>query len=477
MKKLQKFLSVLLCLCMLAGAAAFAEEAEVSAVTEIAADTVLVTVNGQDVTWADVRVAYEALASQYASYYDLTQQENVDLFRAIALENIILEVVMNQKAVEFGVSELTAEEIAAVEETTAAEWEYAIEQYIAYNRTDITEESSDEDKAAARAEAEAYYEETTGFTGESLTEDYKRYEVLLKVQDLMVQDAVVTDEEIDALYQAQVAEDQALYGNDLAAYVDYEANAQMMAYYAAMYGTASEYDQLWYKPAGFRAVKHILLPVDEALMTAYTDLQARFEEQQNAAETTEETTEETAEEAAEPVTEEMINEAKAAIFESLAGKIDEINQKVAEGADFDELIAAYGVDAEGNPSDPGMVSGESAVTGYEVCEYSDSIYVPEFVAAAMSLEKVGDVSAPYLSSFGIHIVKYIADVPGGPVEMTAEQREAQRADLLYEKQNALYNEALANWLAEAEITYSGVVPSMAELEAAAAADAAAETAE
>lgn len=473
MKKLQKLLSVLLCLCMMAGVAAFAEEAEVSAVTEIAADTVLVTVNGEDVTWSDVRVAYEALASQYASYYDLSQQANVDLFRAVALENIILEVLMSQKAVELGVNELTAEEIAAVEETATTEWEGAIAQYIATNRADITEESSDEDKAAARAEAEAYYEETTGFTAEGLKEDYKRYEILLKVQDLMVQDAVVTDEEIESLYQAQVAEDQEMYGSDLAAYMEYEANAQMMAYYAAMYGTTSEYDKLWYKPDGFRAVKHILLPVDEALMSEYTSLQARLEEQKSAAETEAAETEE----ASEPVTEEMVNEAKAAIFASLADKIDEINQKVAEGADFDALIAEYGLNADGTPSDPGMVSGASAVNGYEVCEYSSSIYVTEFVDAAMSIEEVGGVSAPYLSSFGIHIVKYLADIPGGPVAMTEAERETMRADLLYEKQNVLYNEALNNWLAEAEIAYTGVVPSYAELEAAAAADAAAEAAE
>ena len=471
MKKLQKLLSVLLCLCMMAGAAAFAEEAEVSAVIDIPADAVLVTVNGEDVTWEKVRVAYEALASQYASGIDLSKQENVDLLRAVAMENIILEVLMAQKAVEFGVNELTAEEIAAVEETASSEWEGAIEYYISVNRTDITEESSDEDKAAARAEAEAYYVESTGFTAESLAEDYKRYEILLKVQDLMVQDAVVTDEEIDALYQTQVAEDQEMYGNDLAAYMEYEQNAQMMAYYAAMYGTTSEFDKLWYRPEGFRAVKHILLPVDEALMTAYTDLQARLEEQASAEETAE------GEEAAEPVTEEMVNEAKAAIFESLADKIDEINQKVAAGEDFDALIAEYGVNADGTPSDPGMVSGDSAINGYEVCEYSGAIYVTEFVDAAMSLEKVGDVSAPYLSSFGIHIVKYISDVPGGPIEMTEAEREVMRSDLLYEKQNELYNAALDNWLAEAEVSYSGVVPSYAELEAAAAADAAAEAEE
>lgn len=43
------------------------------------------------------------------------------------------------------------------------------------------------------------------------------------------------------------------------------------------------------------------------------------------------------------------NEAKAAIFNSLADTIDEINQKIADGADFDELIATYGVNEDPVP--------------------------------------------------------------------------------------------------------------------------------
>ena len=40
----------------------------------------------------------------------------------------------------------------------------------------------------------------------------------------------------------------------------------------------------------------------------------------------------------------------------------------------------------------------------------------------MSIDNVGGVSAPYLSSYGVHIVKYIGDVEGGPIPMTDEQR-------------------------------------------------------
>ena len=100
MNKLLKILSLLMCLCMLAGVA-MAEEAavepEASAVLEIPADAVVVTVNGETITWADVENGYNTLLTQYASYYDMTQQANIDLFRAVAMENRIVEELLNQK--------------------------------------------------------------------------------------------------------------------------------------------------------------------------------------------------------------------------------------------------------------------------------------------------------------------------------------------------------------------------------------------
>ena len=472
MKRIQKLLSALLCLCMFMGAA-LAEDAiepEISAVTELTPDTVVVTINDEAITWGDLAITYDMLLTQYGSYYDVTQQENIDLFRAVAMENVMVEKLLRQKATELGVGELTAEEAAELEAVAASEWETALEDYITYMRPDVTAESSDEDKAAARTEAEEYYLEG-GYTLEILTDEYKYYAILDKVQGLMVQDAVVTDAELDKLYEDLVAQDKALYENDLEGYVAHNSEVDMMSYYAAMYGSANDMDYAWYRPAGFRAVKHILLPVDEELMTAYTDLQARLEEQMNAAET--ETAEEAPEATEEPVTEAMVNEAKAAIFESLADKIDEINQKVTEGADFDELIATYGVDADGNPSDPGMQSEPYKTTGYEVSAASSN-YVPEFVEASMSIAEVGGVSAPYLSSFGIHIVKYLADIPAGPIEMTEAQREAKRAALLAERQNELYNTTIDQWLTDSAIAYTGVIPSYNQLMEEQAADAAAE---
>ncbi len=479
MTKLRKTIALLLCLCMLWGTAALAEDAAAAtdtatAVTELNDTDVLATINGEDVSWDDVKSLYSSLVAQYGSAYDLTQQANVDLFRAVALENRLTEALMEQKADEFGVGELTDDEIAAIEADADANWETALADYQAYFYPDLTEESSEEEKAAAQEEALNYYKDQ-GYTLESLREEYKRYTIINKIADIMVQDATVTDQEVEDLYQSLVEADKELYENDIAAYESYNSYVDQMAMYAALYGTSSNLDHAWYKPDGFRAVKHILLPVDSELMTAYTDLQARWEEQQEAAAAAEESDGETAEatdadEATaeptatpEPVTEDQVNAAKAAIFDSLADTIDEINQKIAEGADFDELIATYGVNEDGTASDPGMTTEPYMTSGYEVCSASTA-YVPEFVEAAMSIDSVGGVSAPYLSSYGVHIVKYIGDVEGGPIPMTDEQREAKRQSLLASKQNELYASTLESWLAEADITYTGVTPSIAELE-------------
>ena len=121
-----------------------------------------------------------------------------------------------------------------------------------------------------------------------------------------------------------------------------------------------------------------------------------------------------------------------------------------------------------------MTTEPYMTSGYEVCSASTA-YVPEFVEAAMSIDSVGGVSAPYLSSYGVHIVKYIGDVEGGPIPMTDEQREAKRQSLLASKQNELYASTLESWLAEADISYTGVTPSIAELEGTATTDTTADT--
>lgn len=218
-------------------------------------------------------------------------------------------------------------------------------------------------------------------------------------------------------------------------------------------------------------------------MNTWKDLSARYEEQQEAEEAEaaddaepaatnapEETaeTDETPAPTAEPVTEEMVNAAKQAVLDSVQDKVDEINQKLKDGASFTDLIKEYG-------TDPGMKNAEMLANGYAV--HKDSIlWDPAFTAGAMSLEKVGDWSDPVLGSNGVHIIYYLRDIPGGAAELTDQLKEEIRAELLDEQKDAALNDAMEQWLKEAEIVYTDAGASWEVPEAEATDGAAEETA-
>ena len=169
----------------------------------------------------------------------------------------------------------------------------------------------------------------------------------------------------------------------------------------------------------------------------------------------------------EPVTQEMIDAAEQAILDSLKETLDEIASKYESGASFESLIAEYG-------TDPGMLStdaqseysggtplkelfekygegmlGESAIKGYMIHPES-LMYDANFVKGAMSIDKVGDLSSPVVSQFGVHILKYLRDIPGGAVDLTDELREELHTALMQEK----FNVALDEWYAQANIVYT-----------------------
>lgn len=481
MNKLQKWVALALCVSMMAGIAAFAEGTEpvptdvpaAPAAAELADDTVVVTVNGEAITWKDVQPYYDSLVESDGAYFDMTDPEMVKMFRSFAMENRITEVLVMQQAKNNGM-EPTAEEVEALNAQADAIWNEAIQNYITSYYPDLTAESSEEEKTEANTVATAYFNEM-GYSPESLREAYVRNEIFSRVENTITKDVVVTDEDVEADYQAKVAADKELYENDISAYIDYNMYVEQMAPYAAMYGMEAM-EKAWYRPGGIRLVKHILLPVDETLLNNYKDLQARLEEQMNVEESGEATAQpdaatagaaepEATAEVKAPVTQADMDNAEAEILASLEGKIEEINDKIAQGVDFDELIATYAVKEDGTPTDPGMTTEPTKTTGYEIASGSTN-YVAGFVKAAFSIDQVGEASAPHVSPYGVHIVKYVGNLEAGPVPMTAEEREARRTTLLDEKKSEKISATVEEWLKAADLVYSGAIPSLAEIEAA-----------
>ena len=466
MKFARKTLALVLALSLLL-CAAFAETAETASEAQVVQNSnpVLATVNGEPIykSECDDMISYYAQQQMAVTYAQAVQQLEV---------NRVLELVMKEE----GYLEYTEEELAKMRDEIQAVWDGYVDQYVSLYLSEDTEE--------ARAELRKQAEETlyaSGYSVDSLLETQKINTGYDRLVSALVPEEAVTEEMIQNSYNELVAQHQSMVGD----------SAYMRELASMYYGM-----DLYYMPAGYRNVTHILIKVDEALLKAYQDanenynnLLTKFEAQNSAAEAPAEETapaEEAAAEPAEaeaapaeeapaepveaeaapaeevaaesteaeaapteeavpeePVTEEQLEEArlameaaKEAVLQSKKAELDDIETRLAAGEAFETLIAQYNEDTGLNPA-----------VGYEV--HRESImWDPVFRDAAFSEEMAqpGDHSKPVVGSYGIHILYYLSDAPEGAVPMTADARsqivESLRSQLINEALYNIYEEKL-----------------------------------
>ena len=407
------------------------EPAEVQAEAEVTPvpDTLLVTVNGQEIHANDDVLQYyyeSALAS-----LDADDEEAKHVARMYAMNNALQIKLVSQKASEY----YSEEDYEAFRAEAKAEWDEIVEEFMM--DLGITEESSEEERIAARGDVLGMLESTYGYTEEKYVSEGLENLVVNSYYDVIAEDVkaadpslAATDEEIQQLYDQYVAEEIEYIGNDAFTYEMYQ-----------MYGY-----NLHYVPEGYRGITHILLEVDQELLDNWVDLSARLEENTDGAEATGEDGAADTTETAEPVTAEMVEEARLAIIASQQEKIDEIMKKLEEGAVFEDLIAEYGID-------PGMEDAENLANGYPV--HKDSItYVQQFTDGSAALEKVGDVSEPIVTPYGIHILHYLRDIPAGAMELTDEIKDDLREEVEYDRVNDAIFAQIDKWQQEADIVWT-----------------------
>ena len=430
---MKRLFAVLLALAMLMSVSAvFAEgeetAAEPAAETVPVPDTLLVTVFGQE-----IRENNEKLQSYLANMIEQAGAEDEDtlhISRMFAMSYVLEEIMLNRKAAE-GVP--VDEE--ALRQEALAEWDSIINSYM-QGMYGITDESSEEDKTAARADTLSYIEANYGYTEESYIAEVlentplnNAYNAIIDELKASRPDLTATEEEILAAYNDTVNEEMEYIGNDAGMYEMYQN------YYNYTFH---------YIPEGYRGVTHILLKVDQELLDNWTDLSARLEESHEETESTGESEEPA--ETEEPVTEEMVEAARQAILDSQKETLDAISAKLESGVSFEDLIAEYG-------TDPGMQDENNLKNGYTI--HPDSIiYDANFTKAAAALEKVGDVSDPVISSFGIHILYYLRDVPAGAIEITEEEKEQLRSEIESERISLAFSEYYDQWLASSDVVWT-----------------------
>ncbi len=377
---------------------------------ETAENPVLVTMDGEEYRLETIKDVLDQLVSAgYAAEDDYE----------LAIEYFVQDKTVQSKITEWGLDQFTEEELEAFRNEAHSEWESAIDSYVSYFLT----EDTDEARAQVREEGAAYFA-AYGYSEEAFEENLKVNATYDKLEKKILEgkDTAVSEEAIRAEFEATAAQHQAAV----------EGNVALYELYKAYYGM-----EFWYTPEGYRSIIHILMKVDDALLTAYTEAQAAYEESKS-----EEKPDGDAEKKA------AMETAKAAVLASKQAEIDDIYARLEKGESFVDLIAQYG-------EDTGMADPATLAEGYLV--HKDSvIYDAAFTAAAFSekMQKPGDFSDPVIGSYGIHILYYQKDIPGGTIDLSEEISAEIQESLYTEKVNSFYKEALEAWKAEHQIVYN-----------------------
>ena len=488
-------LALLLVMAMaLSGCTLIEKDLEVDRATEIirVGDTVYTKGQIQDETQYQLNyMAY--YYSMFGMNYDTTSAQAIADAQQAVVDGLVEQAVSEQKIAELGLDQLTEEEQAQLDEAAASTWQSNLDSIKSSYFAD-TELTGDELTAALEAKAEELgvrYEDAVAYEKSSITAQ--------KLYDYVTADVAVTDEELQAGYDAKVAEAQTNYATNPASYVS-AANAGSTVYY---------------RPAGFRQVKQILIGFneadkavldelndliadEEALIASYmsslsglgvTDVDALVSQvtvtlEEPAAPVAAEADEEVATPSdlatasdlpgvtvstlatvtditaafGEDVTEEVaelarnlaeskeklafysaqLKLAEEQAYDAIAPEADDVLAQLAAGADWDTLMAE-------KTDDPGM-QGDSvtAKNGYTI--YAEQTNLDEaFLTAAMALENVGDVSDKVEGMYGYYIIQYTADVVEGPVALE-EVSETLSAELLSNKQDTTYDETMDQWI-------------------------------
>ena len=453
---------------------------EVVRVSNPAGGEDIVYTKGQVLDEVDYQLTYmAAIYSAFGMAYDITDPGLVSQTKDDVMDMLVEDAVSTLKAQELGLDQFTEEELQEISDAVDADMASTRESIQAEEFADSQLEEAELSAALDARMAEL------NLTREVYEQSHQHAKMLEKLEDYVIADVAVTPEELQAAFDEEVAAQQASY------------DATPSSFVTAMNNGST----IYYAPAGVRLVQQILLqflPEDQAVIdavdSALADAQSRVtslsssleaalgtdagitaQELADQVQVTLETpaagpsalatvsdltanfAQEVSAEAQDLAQQLATAQAEVAFFEgqladaqeagwaNLKETAESIHAQLSQGADFEAMIDAYN-------EDPGMDEGSTAREngGYAVCEGYTS-FDEDFLNAAMALDQVGDISNLVRSQFGIHILRYAADVPQGPVALETVQ-EGLESSLLSEKQTQTYDDQIAAWIEEADVT-------------------------
>ena len=419
MKRYSSFLALLLFLLLPFGAAAENTDPVVVRVGQVAYPLSLAKYSYQ--SNLDL-MAYQGYTPTTAEKEELKRQ---------TIDHLIDLALIENKLIEAGKNDLTDAEETLVRSYAGNVYEslwQGFQQRVKNEGYDATEEQI-----------------TSWLSEQGYTLDIVYQEALVNVRysrifDLYCADVTVTDEDVEAyLQETFVGPDREAYEFDIPRY-----EREILA-------TGNE---SFFTPAGYRVIRQILLPYPQAVVNEINALQPAVEEGAAALEDAYHAVAdaaiagkdvEAAREAYQAQSQayaDLLNQVVAleqSALPMLKETTDEIALRYAAGESFDSLVAEYGKEA-----------GEAA--GGELLFHPESEnWAEAFKQAVSVLKKPGEITEPFVTDLGIHIVLYQSDLPGGVHELTEEERAALQSSALENKQRETLRPFLDEWKTQYEI--------------------------
>lgn len=407
------------------------------AVAESADEPIVVKADDIEIHLSEAQTFYDYYFQQYVELFEengLTfSKQDAEYLRDAVIDALSQNAVMDGKIKEFGLDEITEADKEALRTEVEANYEADLAAFAASEGVDVEEMRT--------------LVEMQGLTVDAIYEQNLQDLPYDRLYDYAIKDVEVTDDEVKEAYDEYVTSDKEAFENDIETYE---------AFVASNNGTAL------YRPEGYRYIKQILLPFPADIAAEMIDLETDMRAVQNnidryiqelyALENVDESAEAQPREA-EAIQADMdeqqaeydrllgeYEDKRAQVLPSLSTVIDEITKKYEDGTSFDDLIAEYSEDT-GAPEEGVMIHKDSTSVTWGT----------EFRDTAMALSAVGDVSDPILTDFGVHIIQYAGDVPGGEMDYDEDVAAQLRETLLTNKQDEAYQTAFAAWLEATEI--------------------------
>ena len=352
-------------------------------------DAIAAEFDGGVVTAAEAAEEYATLAAYY-QMLGMSEADYAENAKQTVLDGLVESKVLEMKAKEAGVYELSDAQRTELEARVQQEYEDTLRYYMEFR----FDESKSEDEV--RAETVAYLD-ANGYSYESMLEEAEKNAWQDQLFDYVTRDMEIADDQLRELYQSQLESAEMTYTADFAEYeMDAEAGRTLV-----------------WNPEGVRRIDTIRIAFDSDQSVEYLSLQAALEGGDSA----------------------KLSELDA-LYAELEPRAQEALSRLNSGEDFDALAEEYGtVSAYGS-----YVSDRSTLGG------------DAFRDAAMALESVGDVSGIVRTDGGLCILRYAADVPAGAVAFE-DVRDELRDTYEEELKSRAYNAAVVQWIEEANPQY------------------------